>query len=96
MVACVDHFERYPALFILFFLSLWLVDDAYFLCAVLLSICSLLTDPNPDDPLVPQIAQQYKENRALYEATARKWTQEYVFIHSFLLSLFEGGLLNLY
>jgi ubiquitin-protein ligase len=24
--------------------------------AVLLSICSMLTDPNPDDPLVPEIA----------------------------------------
>lgn len=23
---------------------------------VLLSICSMLTDPNPDDPLVPDIA----------------------------------------
>jgi hypothetical protein len=31
--------------------------------AVLLSICSLLTDPNPNDPLVPEIAKQYKENR---------------------------------
>lgn len=27
---------------------------------VLLSISSLLTDPNPEDPLVPEIAQQYK------------------------------------
>jgi len=27
------------------------------LLQVLLSICSLLTDPNPDDPLVPDIAQ---------------------------------------
>merc|ERR1719253_1049377 len=27
---------------------------------VLLSICSLLTDPNPDDPLVPDIAQLLK------------------------------------
>ena len=26
------------------------------LVQVLLSICSLLTDPNPDDPLVPEIA----------------------------------------
>lgn len=26
---------------------------------VLLSICSLLTDPNPDDPLVPEIAQVF-------------------------------------
>jgi len=28
--------------------------------AVLLSICSLLCDPNPDDPLVPEIARIYK------------------------------------
>jgi len=27
---------------------------------VLLSICSLLTDPNPDDPLVPDIAHQVR------------------------------------
>merc|ERR1712196_147722 len=33
------------------------------------SICSLLTDPNPDDPLVPEIARVYKENRTKYEAT---------------------------
>ncbi|KAI3888932.1 hypothetical protein MKX03_006072, partial [Papaver bracteatum] len=26
--------------------------------------CSLLTDPNPDDPLVPEIAQIYKIDRA--------------------------------
>jgi len=30
---------------------------------VLLSICSLLTDPNPDDPLVPSIAELYIHNR---------------------------------
>ncbi|XP_024517261.1 ubiquitin-conjugating enzyme E2 8 isoform X1 [Selaginella moellendorffii] len=44
---------------------------------VLLSICSLLTDPNPDDPLVPEIAHMYKTDRAKYEATARNWTQKY-------------------
>ncbi|KHN24724.1 Ubiquitin-conjugating enzyme E2-17 kDa [Glycine soja] len=44
---------------------------------VLLSICSLLTDPNPDDPLVPEIAHMYKTDRAKYEATARSWTQKY-------------------
>jgi len=44
---------------------------------VLLSICSLLTDPNPDDPLVPEIAHMYKIDRAKYEATARSWTQKY-------------------
>ena len=30
---------------------------------VLLSISSLLTDANPDDPLVPEIANLYKNNR---------------------------------
>ncbi|KAH7554656.1 hypothetical protein JRO89_XS12G0253600 [Xanthoceras sorbifolium] len=44
---------------------------------VLLSICSLLTDPNPDDPLVPEIAHMYKADRAKYEATARSWSQKY-------------------
>jgi Ubiquitin-conjugating enzyme len=41
---------------------------------VLLSICSLLTDPNPDDPLVPEIAQALKSNRTAHDATAREWT----------------------
>ena len=44
---------------------------------VLLSISSLLTDPNPDDPLVPDIAHQYKQNKAKYEQTAREWTRKY-------------------
>ncbi|KAK8948226.1 Ubiquitin-conjugating enzyme E2 8 [Platanthera guangdongensis] len=44
---------------------------------VLLSICSLLTDPNPDDPLVPEIAHMCKNDRQRYEATARNWTQKY-------------------
>ncbi|MBA0589701.1 hypothetical protein Gorai_018436 [Gossypium raimondii] len=44
---------------------------------VLLSICSLLTDPNPDDPLVPEISHMYKTDRAKYESTARIWTQKY-------------------
>lgn len=44
---------------------------------VLLSICSLLTDPNPDDPLVPEIAHIYKQDRKKYEDTARQWTQKY-------------------
>ena len=47
-------------------------------CAqVLLSICSLLTDPNPDDPLVPEIAHIYKTDRQRYEETAREWTRKY-------------------
>jgi len=44
---------------------------------VLLSICSLLTDPNPDDPLVPEIAKQYKTNRKEHDKTAAEWTRKY-------------------
>lgn len=41
---------------------------------VLLSITSLLTDPNPDDPFMPDIARLYKLNKAQYEHEARTWT----------------------
>ena len=44
---------------------------------VILSICSLLTDPNPDDPLVPDIARIYVENRAKYNEKARAMTQQH-------------------
>jgi ubiquitin-conjugating enzyme E2 D/E len=43
----------------------------------LLSILSMLTDPNPSDPLMPDIAKQYTENRAAYEEMARQWTEAY-------------------
>ena len=44
---------------------------------VLLSISSLLTDPNPDDPLDPEVASLFKTNRQKFEATAREWTTKY-------------------
>ncbi|KAK9398753.1 Ubiquitin-conjugating enzyme E2 D3 [Crotalus adamanteus] len=44
---------------------------------VLLSICSLLCDPNPDDPLVPEIARIYKTDRDKYNRISREWTQKY-------------------
>ena len=44
---------------------------------VLLSICSLLTDPNPKDPFVPEIAHIYMEKREEYEAEAKRWTLMY-------------------
>ena len=47
------------------------------ICQILLSICSLLDDPNPDDPLVPEIANLYKMNIDKYKETARSWTQVY-------------------
>lgn len=44
---------------------------------VLLSICSLLTDPNPKDPLVPEIARIFEKDRAKYDKTAREWTAKH-------------------
>jgi len=44
---------------------------------VLLSICSLFSDPNPDDPLVPEIAKLYKTNRKQHDLNALEWTRKY-------------------
>ena len=41
---------------------------------VLLSICSLLTDPNPDDPLEPDVGKLYKSNLDEFNKTAKEWT----------------------
>lgn len=44
---------------------------------VMLAFRSLLSDPNPDDPLMPDIGIQYKFNRQQFDATAKEWTQKY-------------------
>jgi len=44
---------------------------------VLLSISSLMADPNPNDPLSPDVAAVYKNNRELYIKTAKEWTLQY-------------------
>ncbi len=44
---------------------------------VLLSISSLLNDPNPDDPLVPDIANLFKSDRKRYNDNAKEWTRKF-------------------
>lgn len=44
---------------------------------VLLSICSLMSDPNPDDPLVPEIAELLLKNKDIHDANAREYTIKY-------------------
>ncbi|KAJ2083511.1 hypothetical protein H4R24_000784 [Coemansia sp. RSA 988] len=44
---------------------------------VLLSICSLLTDPNPQDPLVHSIAKQLIDSRKEHDNTAKEWTKRF-------------------
>ena len=41
---------------------------------LLLSICSLLAEPNPNDPLVPEIADLLKHSKAVHDANAREYT----------------------
>ena len=45
---------------------------------VLLGVCSLLTDPNPADPLVPNIAQQLLSDKEEHDKTATEWTKRWV------------------
>jgi len=52
-------------------------SPALSLFKVMLSLSSLLTDPNPKDPLVPGIATQYIRDRKLHDSTARRWTELY-------------------
>ena len=44
---------------------------------VLISICSLLNDPNPDDPLELDIANEYKTNYEKFKEAAMSWTTIY-------------------
>jgi len=68
------------------------------LVAVLLSICSMLTDPNPDDPLVPEIAKMYKTDRSRYNQLAKEWTSKYAMWSWNVISLFPTAsrLVNLH
>ena len=68
-----NHFEGYNKIPC----QTWKTRSWTYVFLVLLSICSMLTDPNPDDPLVPEIAHVYKTDRSRYEATAREWTRKY-------------------
>ncbi|EDW93287.1 NEDD8-conjugating enzyme Ubc12 [Drosophila yakuba] len=44
---------------------------------VLISIMSLLADPNPDDPMEVGIADVFRRNRVLHDQHAREWTKRY-------------------
>jgi ubiquitin-conjugating enzyme E2 D/E len=44
---------------------------------ILLSVSSLLADPNASDPLVPDIAKLFHDDRTKYDAQARDYTIKY-------------------
>jgi len=41
------------------------------------TIYDLLSEPNPDNPLEADIAQQFKTDRAAFNKTAKEWTKKY-------------------
>ena len=45
--------------------------------SVLLSIQSLLNEPNVEDPLNEEVNAIFKSNRQQGEKTAREWTKKY-------------------
>ena len=48
-----------------------------FVVVVLLSIVWLLDNPNPDEPLVAEIANVYKFAGERYNQIAREWTRKF-------------------
>lgn len=52
-------------------------SPALTLSKVLISISSLLSEPNPDDPLEPDIANEYKDSIEKFNQTASSWTAIY-------------------
>ncbi|PKY26527.1 UBC-like protein [Rhizophagus irregularis] len=58
-----------------FLRDLW--SPAITITKVLSGICSLLSDPNPECDIMPEISQLYKTDRNRYEATVREWTRKY-------------------
>jgi len=52
-------------------------SSALRLNTVILSISSLLVNPNPNDPLVPDIANEFVKNRKTYNENVIKYVKKY-------------------
>lgn len=52
-------------------------SPAYTISKVLLSILSLMSDPNPDDPLNPDAANVFKNSKGKYDEMVKAYVQNY-------------------
>jgi len=66
--SCLHFFEYY--------LCIKFVPYCFFF-VVLLSLHALMTEPNPDDPLMPDVAKIFKTDKKKYLQNARDWTRKY-------------------
>ena len=51
--------------------------NALTITTLLVSIRSLLTDPNPEDAMEPEIGHEYVNDRETFDQTAWEWTLKY-------------------
>ncbi|KAJ7370589.1 Ubiquitin-conjugating enzyme E2 T [Desmophyllum pertusum] len=54
---------------------------AWNISTVLTSIQLLMAEPNPEDPLVAEISEEFKYNRPQFLQKAKEWTQKYATFH---------------
>uniref|UniRef100_A0A8D0UGR8 Ubiquitin-conjugating enzyme E2 T n=1 Tax=Sus scrofa TaxID=9823 RepID=A0A8D0UGR8_PIG len=47
------------------------------IAAVLTSVQQLMSEPNPDDPLMADISSEYKYNKPVFLRNARQWTEQH-------------------
>jgi ubiquitin-conjugating enzyme E2 D/E len=73
ILICLESLEKFDRVTIIHNVLIFTIISTL----VLLSICSLLNDPNPDDPLVPEVARIYKTDKPKYLTTAKEWTKKY-------------------
>jgi len=52
-------------------------SSALKISSIILSLSVLLANPNPDDPLVGDIADEYITNKKMFETNAREYTKKY-------------------
>ena len=52
-------------------------SPAFTISKMALAIQVLLSDPNPDITFDPEMGKQYRENREMFEVTAREWVEVY-------------------
>ncbi|XP_053663304.1 ubiquitin-conjugating enzyme E2-17 kDa-like [Anopheles marshallii] len=52
-------------------------SPAMTISSVLLSICTLMCDPDPENPLMMSIAKKYIRDREAYYVIAKEWTKKY-------------------
>lgn len=55
-------------------------SPAYTIDKVLLSISALMASPNPNDPLVPEIAKLYNINKNKHDDNAREYTLKFAIL----------------